>query len=463
MSVLQMASSDKRRVGQLETALRQVVHGSWEAWWAATTAAGLPTEVEAIERAVEQFVHQLGQQLVTRLATAAIPPSRPVCAVCQAPLRRVDPARPVPVTGIFGDYSLARAYYVCPAGHGSATPADVAWGLGPERVTPTLAERLCRLVVEVPFERAATLAPELLGVAADGETLRRLAEGVGQVAEATEQAAQAAVRAGQVPAPTGPGPAGLLVALDGAMVHTDGAWHEAQVGVCQALRRTATGGWEPTGAPDYCVELAGRTAFWPRLYAHAAAAGVESRACRLIALIGDGAHWIWEDARAYFGGPGKEVVEILDFYHAAEHAWAVAHALYPTDAAAAAAWAEPLVAALRDQGPAPLHAALAALQPRDPTVAAVVERERGYFAYHAGRMDYPRYQQQGLPIGSGTVESACKVVLKQRLSQGGMRWTRRGAQAVATLRAWHRSGRWTALWASRPLTQRVPPRRRCAA
>jgi hypothetical protein len=74
-------------------------------------------------------------------------------------------------------------------------------------------------------------------------------------------------------------------------------------------------------------------------------------------------------------------------YHAAEHVWAVAHALYPADEAAAAAWAAPLVAAWRDQGPAPLQAGLAALQPRDPTVAAVVERERGYFAYNAGRMD----------------------------------------------------------------------------
>jgi hypothetical protein len=59
----------------------------------------------------------------------------------------------------------------------------------------------------------------------DGETVRRVAEGVGPVAEATEQAVQAAVRAGRVPDPTGPGPAGLVVALDGAMGHTDGAWH----------------------------------------------------------------------------------------------------------------------------------------------------------------------------------------------------------------------------------------------
>ncbi|MCY0877811.1 MAG: hypothetical protein OWU84_02540 [Firmicutes bacterium] len=117
------------------------------------------------------------------------------------------------------------------------------------------------------------------------------------------------------------------------------------------------------------------------------------------------------------------------------------------------------MAVLPDQGPAPLQAALTALAPSDSAAAAVVARERRDFAYHATRMDYPRYRRLGLPLGSGTVESAGKVVWKPRLSQGGMRWRRTGAQAVA----WSRSGRWTELWASDPLRQQVPRWRRCAA
>ncbi|MCY0879802.1 MAG: hypothetical protein OWU84_12800 [Firmicutes bacterium] len=97
-----------------------------------------------------------------------------------------------------------------------------------------------------------------------------------------------------------------------------------------------------------------------------------------------------------------------------------------------AAWAEPLVAA-------PRQAALAALVPSDP--AAAVAWKRRDFAYRAARMDYPRHRRLGLPLGSGTVQSACKVLWKPRLSQGRVRWRRAGAQAVATLRAWSRSGR----------------------
>jgi hypothetical protein len=224
-----------------------------------------------------------------------------------------------------------------------------------------------------------------------------------------------------------------------------------------ALRRTRAGTLDWTGVPDYCVGLEARPTFWQGLYAHAAAQGLESRRSELIVLLEDGAHWTWDDARANFGGHGKMVVEILDSDHAAEHVWAVGPCPVSGGRRSGAAWAGPLLAALPDQGPEPLQAALAARAPSDAAAVAVVQRERAYFAYHADRVDDPTYRRPGLPIGSGTVDSAGKVVLKQRVSQDGMRWTARGAQALATLRAWHRSGHWAALWASRPLTPRVPP------
>jgi len=37
-------------------------------------------------------------------------------------------------------------------------------------------------------------------------------------------------------------------------------------------------------------------------------------------------------------------------------------------------------------------------------------------------------------IGSGPVESACKVVVGQRLKQAGMRWSREGADAILAIR-----------------------------
>jgi hypothetical protein len=49
-------------------------------------------------------------------------------------------------------------------------------------------------------------------------------------------------------------------------------------------------------------------------------------------------------------------------------------------------------------------------------------------------MAYPSFHQQGLPIGSGAVESAAKTLVKQRLKRAGMRWSEAGAHAILQLR-----------------------------
>jgi hypothetical protein len=64
------------------------------------------------------------------------------------------------------------------------------------------------------------------------------------------------------------------------------------------------------------------------------------------------------------------------------------------------------------------------------------------------RMGYPRYQAQGWLIGSGTVESACRTVVGQRLKLAGMRWGEDGTDAICHVRALFKSerGQWDAFW-----------------
>jgi hypothetical protein len=45
------------------------------------------------------------------------------------------------------------------------------------------------------------------------------------------------------------------------------------------------------------------------------------------------------------------------------------------------------------------------------------------------------------------VEGACGHLVKDRMEQAGMRWTKAGAQAVLDLRAVWLSGAWDAYWA----------------
>lgn len=52
-----------------------------------------------------------------------------------------------------------------------------------------------------------------------------------------------------------------------------------------------------------------------------------------------------------------------------------------------------------------------------------MQREINYFEANRERMDYQRYRNDQLPIGSGTVESACKQVVAARMKGSGMTWT----------------------------------------
>lgn len=71
------------------------------------------------------------------------------------------------------------------------------------------------------------------------------------------------------------------------------------------------------------------------------------------------------------------------------------------------------------------------------------------------RMNYPAYRQKGLQIGSGTIESGCKRVVKARLDQAGMTWTVEGARAVLKARAAYLSGQWDDFWQNRPFRPRA--------
>jgi hypothetical protein len=96
---------------------------------------------------------------------------------------------------------------------------------------------------------------------------------------------------------------------------------------------------------------------------------------------------------------------------------------------------------------------LGALVPADAAARDDVRRARAYFAVHAARMAYPAFRARCLPIGSGAIESTAKNLIQQRQTQAGMRWTRVGAQRLASLRALQRSGRWDRFWQSQPLAR----------
>jgi hypothetical protein len=146
--------------------------------------------------------------------------------------------------------------------------------------------------------------------------------------------------------------------------------------------------------------------------------------------MGDGAEWIWNLASHHF----PKATQIVDYWHACEHIWNLRRALYPEESARGDRFAREHCRKLAERGPDSLLRALKRAKPKTMEAAEAVRIELGYFSGHRARMAYPQFRARGLMIGSGPVEAACKVVVGQRLKRAGMRWCRRGADAVLAIR-----------------------------
>ena len=416
-------------------------------------------DVEDVARKLSQelFGPVVGQEL-TRLA-AEVPHRGLRCGVCGNALRVVDRRRRRQLTGVQGESVLERPYLHCSHCGVGYAPADQVLGVGAGAWMPSLTRAAARLGIEVSFETAAEALAEALGVPVPTEDVRRATEGIGAVAEAEEQAAvdrakQCKEQPGEADSDT------LVVAVDGCMVHVGKAWHEMKVGVCAPLgpeceQDPDTGQMRlALGQQQFCTGQEDAEQFWYRLYALVVAMGLGGRQVRRVIVLGDGAEWIWRRAAAFLGVVGVEVIEIVDLWHARQHLWHVAHAVFGEGSAEAAAWAEPMAKALLDEGVSPVLNAIRTLQPRTEAAQEVVRLALEYFGDHAPRMRYPEFALAGWPVGSGMVESACKLVVAARQKGAGMRWGGIGCQSVATLRAVHRSGQWDRFW------QRLPHMRR---
>lgn len=150
------------------------------------------------------------------------------------------------------------------------------------------------------------------------------------------------------------------------------------------------------------------------------------------------------------GGLAKDIVFILDFYHASEHVLEFAKVFLADEAEVRQQQVEAWCHTLKHQGG---EALLEELQRLDLSSAAPAAREAhrqllGYLGTNLHRTDYPTYIARGWQIGSGTIESACKTVVGRRLKAAGMRWRPRGTTALCQLRALYKSqaALWTNYW-----------------
>ncbi|OGP59249.1 MAG: hypothetical protein A2162_09845 [Deltaproteobacteria bacterium RBG_13_52_11b] len=161
-----------------------------------------------------------------------------------------------------------------------------------------------------------------------------------------------------------------------------------------------------------------------------------------VSVIGDGAPWIWNLADEHFWG----ALQIIDLYHAREHYWKAARAIFGLDRETLHRWTEKRKKELDSGKVQKVIEAIGRLCASTQEQKEILDGERAYFERNKERMRYEDFRKQGLFVGSGVVEAGCRTVIGQRLKQSGMHWTVRGANSIIALRCSILSGRWEDFW-----------------
>jgi hypothetical protein len=358
---------------------------------------------------------------------------------------------PVLVQGMFGSFALQRDYYYHEGKAQGHYPTDAALGLENGH-TPALARLMClEGADETSYQKAELHLKETGGIEVSARQIQRMVQRVGAVAQQWQE------REAQ---PGGSAVPIMYVSADGTGVpmrkeeltgragkQPDGSAKTrlAYLGCVFTQHKTDEGGhpvrdYEST---TYVSSFRSIDQFGPCLRQDAIRRGL-ALALQVVLLI-DGAEGLANMGRLCFPG----ATQIVDFYHALEHAGKVLVALlgskeHPDYRKRLGRWARRLLDDKVQQLIAQIRQECAG-----KSQAQAVEKELGYFVDNIARMQYGTFRRNGFFIGSGVIEAGCKTVIGARCKQSGMFWGQPGARDVLALRCIHSSRRLGDFWKDR--------------
>jgi hypothetical protein len=296
---------------------------------------------------------------------------------------------------------------------------------------------MVRLGARLPYTQVADELDRLCGVSVSADTVWRLTGRAATVHQTIEQRELA--RLEQEAPPEREGPAVQQVSADGTMVPIRGGTYlEARTIAIGTVEERA--GEPHVGDLTYFSRCCSADAFIRQATLPTYERG--TRGAGTVVAIMDGAPWLQE----VIDEQCPAAVRILDFLHAVHYLTLVAHSAWDVGSEEAQTWLDDWVPTLKTGDPETVLAAIRAV----PTPSAeAVTAKRTALRYLGQRLDliqYATFVAQGLPIGSGIVESAGKLVVAARLKGSGMQWAPQNVSPLLALRGRLCSGQWTQTW-----------------
>lgn len=345
-----------------------------------------------------------------------------VCEDCGRTLPRQLALHRRTIESRHGELEIERPYFYCRHCQRGYHPFDQALELAPERKQYDLQRAAAELFTEVPFARASQIFERLTGIQMTDHCLQDVAAKLGEVAdpvrvlpsrqrveEIIEQAGN-----GRVWRPV------LVVAADGAAVPTR---PETQ----SRSKKRGAGEWKE--AKGFRIYLVGQERMEQIMSWHQIATEDElGEALRFaatlipvervrVALVGDGAKWLWAQLQAAFP-TGKE---ILDYYHCSERVHHVAHLQY-SEQNQQAVWIEATMSRLNFGEVASVIWGLQRMSPASLEAEEEIRKLIGYLQTNSHRINYRSFKRGQYPRGSGGIESANKFICHVRMKRSGAWW-----------------------------------------
>lgn len=355
--------------------------------------------------------------------------------------------------GIFGHFPLNRDYYYHRRKQEGHYPADAALGLE-VGYTPALAKLLClEGADEATYLKAERHLEKTGGICVSARQIQRVVQRVGKAAQQwQERSAQPSewercdasviyLSADGTGVPMVPEE---LVGRNGKQAEGKAKSRQVYLGCVFTQHKVDDKGrpvrdWEST---TYVSSFKSIGDFGPLLRQEGLRRGMAS--AKKIVLLIDGANGLENMGKQNFKG----CVQIVDFFHAMEHAGLVLEALigkdHPDYKRRLRRWAQRL---LKDK----VQGLIKEIRKEcaGKACAAAVEKALHYFVTNVSRMQYGTFRDAGYFIGSGVVEAGCKTVIGGRCKQSGMFWSEPGAENILALRCIHSSRRLDRFWKHR--------------
>jgi hypothetical protein len=429
------AEERERLIDEVVTRYRQLLHQH---------LTDEPQTLDEIEQAVEEISQVMEDELERRLLKRKEQPELPeenraACPQCGGWGRYRATEKRTLITR-HGEHTLARRRYYCRHCRKGFVPLDRTLGL--DRGETTLQVRLwvAQLAPRVAVGEGNRLLECLTGVQLGTSTFERIALHVGTALRQAERAAAKQHHAGHPPLVERKPPR-LYVSVDGIFAPLRDPWKKdgslgpltCRYGECKTAvvyeARAGEKGDEGVRWRAYTATFEEAEAFAPLVATLAHRAG--HHFAKELVFLADGQAYNWTIAASQF----PTALEIVDFRHAMEHLFAVAHAFLGEGSTSVEAWVEARQEELLQDQVAAVCRAVADLLPRTEEQRKLQGREVGYFTSNTERMRYGTFLKHGYQIATGVMEAGCKQVVHQRLDQVGMHWRQETAEAFVALRA----------------------------